>query len=85
MEKVSLIIPILNEEENITPLYENTCRMMENLGGNFEIMFVIELVEFVRHLPERMRINGGQTNWVPQSGCFLQGYEPGDTAAEVNP
>jgi len=38
--EMSVVIPVFNEESNITPLYHQLINSMERLGASFEIIFV---------------------------------------------
>ena len=38
--KLSIIIPIFNEEDNIEPLYEKLKNVLEKLNYNFEVLFI---------------------------------------------
>jgi glycosyltransferase involved in cell wall biosynthesis len=40
MKKLSVIVPLYNEEECVTPLYESIVRAIDPLGMNYEILFV---------------------------------------------
>lgn len=40
MSSVSVIIPVFNEEKNITPLYQEVKSVLDDLGRNYEIIFV---------------------------------------------
>ena len=37
---VSIVIPVLNEADNIRPLYERLCAAMETGGRTWEVIFV---------------------------------------------
>jgi glycosyltransferase involved in cell wall biosynthesis len=37
---ISFVIPVMNEEQNIVPLYEKLSTQLERLGHNYEIIFV---------------------------------------------
>ena len=38
--KISVVIPVFNEERNIPELYQRLSAMMNGLGTDFEIIFV---------------------------------------------
>lgn len=40
MPTLSLIIPLLNEQDNLEPLYERTVPVVESLGLDYELIFV---------------------------------------------
>ncbi|MGA1861521.1 glycosyltransferase family 2 protein [Deferribacter thermophilus] len=40
INKISFVIPVYNEEENIRPLYNEITLVAKNLGYNYEILFV---------------------------------------------
>lgn len=40
LETVSIVIPMLNEEESIPELYENLTSVMNNTGRSYEIIFI---------------------------------------------
>ena len=40
MPKYSIVIPLHNEQENVTDLYDRLKAVMENAGESFEIVFV---------------------------------------------
>ncbi len=40
IEKVSIVIPVFNEEENVPILYEKLKKVLENLNAEYEIIFV---------------------------------------------
>ncbi len=73
-EKLSVIIPVLNEAENIAPLYETLTSTLQELQGDYEILFVDDgstdgTLHQLRRLAERdpqvkailFRRNYGQT------------------------
>jgi len=37
---ISVIIPVYNEEENIPLLYEELIQVLENIGSDYEVIFV---------------------------------------------
>ncbi len=37
---ISFVIPVMNEEQNIAPLYEKLAKQLEELGQSYEIIFV---------------------------------------------
>jgi len=39
-DKVSIVLPVFNEEPNITPVYEEITGVMDRLGRPYEILFV---------------------------------------------
>ena len=40
MEKLSVVIPVYNEEENLEPLYEELKSVLDGMGIDYEIIFV---------------------------------------------
>jgi dolichol-phosphate mannosyltransferase len=40
MKKISFVIPVFNEEENLPRLFEEITRVADGLGGDYEILFV---------------------------------------------
>ena len=36
----SVVIPVCNEEESVAPLYESLKKVMDSLGGKYEIIFI---------------------------------------------
>ncbi len=39
-EKISVIIPVFNEEENISPLYERLTSVLTRVGKDYEVIFI---------------------------------------------
>jgi glycosyltransferase involved in cell wall biosynthesis len=75
MPKYSIVIPLHNEEENLTVLYANLKQVMEQVGGSFEMVLVddgskdgtYKLLEKIaavdsRVLVVKLRRNFGQTS-----------------------
>jgi glycosyltransferase involved in cell wall biosynthesis len=75
MSSYSIVVPLHNEEENITALYARLKQVMEQVGGSFELVLVddgstdrtyllLEEVAAVDHrvLVVRLRRNFGQTS-----------------------
>lgn len=75
MRKYSIVVPMHNEEENVTALYAQLKQVMEQVGGSFELVLVDDgstdrtyhlLKEIVdvdrRVLVVRLRRNFGQTS-----------------------
>jgi glycosyltransferase involved in cell wall biosynthesis len=40
LKRLSVVVPIFNEEENITPLYRELKNVLEGLGTGYEVIFV---------------------------------------------
>lgn len=40
MKRISIVVPVFNEEENIEHFYGEVCKAMEGLGYAFEVVFV---------------------------------------------
>lgn len=40
MKKISIVVPVYNEEENIAHFYQEVCQEMANIAYSFEIVFV---------------------------------------------
>lgn len=40
MEKISYVIPVFDEEENVRPLYGEIIKVSDKIGSDFEILFV---------------------------------------------
>jgi glycosyltransferase involved in cell wall biosynthesis len=38
--KLSVVVPVLNEEQNIEPLYKKLSAVLDSLGQNYEVIFV---------------------------------------------
>src|SRR3954469_10164543 len=75
MAKYSIVVPFHNEEENVTQLYDRLKAVMEQIGDNFELVFVddgssdrtYKLLEEIaavdsRVLVVKLRRNFGQTS-----------------------
>lgn len=74
VKKISLVIPIYNEAENITPLYQELCSVLPGLQKEYEIIFVddcsqdrsLEILEAIFHQDPQVQVvsllgNQGQT------------------------
>jgi len=40
LEKISYVVPVFDEEENVLPLYKEICRVSEKIGKEYEIILV---------------------------------------------
>ena len=40
LKKVSVVIPIFNEEENITPLYKELKAVLDGMRKKYEVIFI---------------------------------------------
>ncbi|MDO8872114.1 MAG: glycosyltransferase family 2 protein [Methanoregula sp.] len=40
--KISIILPVLNEEGNIRPVYEKLCDVFSQVGYDYELLFVVD-------------------------------------------
>ena len=44
LPEVSIVIPLLNEADNLRPLYEALCVAMEQVGRSWEVVFIDDVV-----------------------------------------
>ncbi|MCD8554895.1 glycosyltransferase family 2 protein [Seleniivibrio sp.] len=58
MEKISYVIPVYDEENNLNPLYDQIKKVCEKVGGEYEIIFVDDFsrdksLEIIKSLAEQ--------------------------------
>ena len=42
MTEISIVVPVINEEESIKPFLERTVKVLNNIGKEYEIIFCLD-------------------------------------------
>jgi len=79
-KKISVVIPVYNEEENIEKLFERLVPVMDNLGKDYEIILVddgsvdLSLKILLKHTDKRIHVIELTRNYGQHAAIFA-GFE----------
>lgn len=86
--RLSLVIPLYNEEDNINPLYDQVCQILQQGGHEYEIIFVddgstdgsLSILEELASLDKRVKVIQLQKNY-GKSAALDAGFR--ESAGEI--